>query len=337
MRTSKKLLSFFLAVVMVVTTCSVGITAFAQDNSKSIWTTDAKAQDAFDALNSLADDLLPGVLLGIDVIGGPICDKYAKNNPEKAKQLYAQYAKANGTKVSKLTDEEKRAAVKDAAAEVTTLSEALAGLQPMLIPLLGTIELGDVKKSIYTDQQSFVNAYYPGYNPSNFDYLNTDNSLSYYAIISICDTYANSNLLTTEEKNTLKEWKDALLPLSELGTSIENVIKKYSNKFNAENPNGVSYEQAPLSFLEEFDFAVEAADKAVIDGLCKGYNAQLKDYGISSSEINIDGIDKILYYYYGLGASDITATVTALSLLQQVTRLTSTVVLTLFNLVFLFK
>ncbi|MCH5314689.1 MAG: hypothetical protein J1E81_02150 [Eubacterium sp.] len=307
MRTSKKLLSFFLAVVMVVTTCSVGITAFAQDNSKSIWTTDAKAQDAFDALNSLADDLLPGVLLGIDVIGGPICDKYAKNNPEKAKQLYAQYAKANGTKVSKLTDEEKRAAVKDAAAEVTTLSEALAGLQPMLIPLInsaaGSIAGGEV---IYTDQQSFVNAYYPGYNPSNFDYLNTDNALSYYAIISICDTYANSDLLTSEEKATLKEWKDALLPLSELGTSIEKVINKYGSKFNAENPNGVDYRESPLSWLEDFDFAVEAEDKTIIDGLCKGYNAQLKDYGISASEINIDGIDKILYYYYGAGINDIT-------------------------------
>lgn len=33
-RTSKKLLSFILAVVMVVTSCSVGFTAFAADENR---------------------------------------------------------------------------------------------------------------------------------------------------------------------------------------------------------------------------------------------------------------------------------------------------------------
>lgn len=60
MKTSKKLLSFFLAVVMVITTCSVGFTAFAQDNSNSIWETSSDAEAAFNSLNGLADDYLPG-------------------------------------------------------------------------------------------------------------------------------------------------------------------------------------------------------------------------------------------------------------------------------------
>ena len=37
MKTGKKLLSLFLAVVMMVTTCSVGFTAFAADKDKGIW------------------------------------------------------------------------------------------------------------------------------------------------------------------------------------------------------------------------------------------------------------------------------------------------------------
>lgn len=308
MRTSKKILSFFLAVVMVVTTCSVGLTAFAQDNSKSIWNTDAKAQDAFDALNTLASDYLPGVLLGIGVIGNPICDKYAKNNPDKAEQLYAQYAKANKTTVSKLTVDDKRAAVKDAAAEQTTLGEALAGLQPLLIPLLNkgakSIAGGEI---IYTDQKSFVDKYYPGTDPSKFDYLNTDNQLSYYAIISICDTYANSKLLTDEEKNTLKEWKEILLPLSSLATSTDNVVKKYGEDFNANNPNGYDYTEAPLDALMEFDYNITDADKAIIDSLCNNYNKQLAEYGISESIIKIDSVAKILYYYFSTGKDVITA------------------------------
>ena len=49
MRTSKKILSFFLAVVMVVTTCSVGFTAFAKSNDNPLWkTTSVDADSAFD-------------------------------------------------------------------------------------------------------------------------------------------------------------------------------------------------------------------------------------------------------------------------------------------------
>ncbi len=68
MRTSKKILSFFLAVVMVVTTCSVGFTAFAKSNDNPLWkTTSVDADSAFDTLNKLADQL-PSLLMGI--VGG---------------------------------------------------------------------------------------------------------------------------------------------------------------------------------------------------------------------------------------------------------------------------
>lgn len=67
MKTSKKLLSLFLAVVMAVTSCSVGMTAFASESDKSIWTTEADSKSTYAALNQIVDDYLPA-LLNIDVI-----------------------------------------------------------------------------------------------------------------------------------------------------------------------------------------------------------------------------------------------------------------------------
>lgn len=68
MRTSKKMLSLFLALVMVITSCSVGLTAFAADGNKTdsnleYWNDATTADEAFDALNTLV-----GSLLTIDAI-----------------------------------------------------------------------------------------------------------------------------------------------------------------------------------------------------------------------------------------------------------------------------
>ena len=67
MKTSKKLLSLFLALVMVITSCSVGFTAFAADGNKTdannaYWNDEADAQAAFAALNSIADTYVPKLL-----------------------------------------------------------------------------------------------------------------------------------------------------------------------------------------------------------------------------------------------------------------------------------
>lgn len=67
MKTSKKLLSLFLAVVMAVTSCSVGMTAFASESDKSIWSTEADSESTYAALNQIVDDYLPA-LLNIDAI-----------------------------------------------------------------------------------------------------------------------------------------------------------------------------------------------------------------------------------------------------------------------------
>lgn len=74
MKTSKKLLSLFLAVVMAVTSCSVGMTAFASENDKSIWSTDADSDSTYAALNQIVDEYLPA-LLNIDAVKTLLEDK----------------------------------------------------------------------------------------------------------------------------------------------------------------------------------------------------------------------------------------------------------------------
>lgn len=69
MKTSKKLLSLFLAAVMVVTTCSVGFTAFGAENTdsnNSYWNNETDAEAAFESINNLVDYFVPA-LLAIEV------------------------------------------------------------------------------------------------------------------------------------------------------------------------------------------------------------------------------------------------------------------------------
>ena len=66
MKTSKRLLSFILAVVMAMTACSVGFTALANEvnpQSESVFSAEnADAQGSIDALNGLINDYLPMIL-----------------------------------------------------------------------------------------------------------------------------------------------------------------------------------------------------------------------------------------------------------------------------------
>ncbi|MGN0515479.1 hypothetical protein [Eubacterium sp.] len=71
-KASKKLLSFFLAVVMVVTSCSVGFTAFAEEPQESYWNDVTEADEAFDAIGEIVNIVLPSILgikIGNETIG----------------------------------------------------------------------------------------------------------------------------------------------------------------------------------------------------------------------------------------------------------------------------
>ena len=142
MRTSKKILSFFLAVVMVVTTCSVGFTAFAKSNDNPLWkTTSVDADSAFDTLNKLADQL-PSLLMGIEAISKPVYEKGAKKL---------------GKTAAELTTKEKEQIVSE-----TTLQDLLGVLQPTLIGALAKTSQSDFVKSYIQTGMG---------NPEDYNYL----------------------------------------------------------------------------------------------------------------------------------------------------------------------
>lgn len=73
-KASKKLLSFFLAVVMIVTSCSVGFTAFADEKTgttEKYWNDVTSADGAFDAIGEIVNTALP-TILGIQINGQTI-------------------------------------------------------------------------------------------------------------------------------------------------------------------------------------------------------------------------------------------------------------------------
>ena len=102
-KTSKKLLSFFLAIVMIITSCSVGLTAFAKEpTNEGYWSQDANAESAFGALNDLVDAYVPALL-----------------NIEAIKNLL------EGSLGVKVTEE-------------TTIANVIEGASPFLMKALGT-------------------------------------------------------------------------------------------------------------------------------------------------------------------------------------------------------
>ena len=146
MKTSKKLLSLFLALVMVITSCSVGITAFAADGNKTdannaYWNDGTDAAAAFGALNSLTDAYVPE-LLNIPAV---------KNILENTLGM-------------EVTDE-------------TTISDVVAGASPFIMNLLG----GAVNKSDVLGTTSKIDEYYYSY----LDGDGTD-QISFYTLYAFC-------------------------------------------------------------------------------------------------------------------------------------------------------
>lgn len=273
MKTSKKLLSLFLAVVMVVTTCSVGFTAFAQDNKKSIWSTSSKASDAYDTLNGLADDLLPSVLMGIDSIGNPIYEKYAKELNKDADNLTAKE--------------------KEDIAAKATLQDVLAVLQPVLLGALGT------------SQSDYASKYFPGHDSSYYDYLvKDDGSISFFALYGLCRDYMSDENLSSETRATLSAWYQELRKIAnkELVDNTTDTIKKVADQF--EGIMSEDYASATLYELEQFfteeymTTEVSKEDYDIIKSSYAQYNAELAAYDVP---FEIETFPQLLYYCFGYG------------------------------------
>lgn len=111
MKTGKKLLSLFLAVVMMVTTCSVGFTAFAANRDNGIWKDSTSAKSTFDALTELVDTYLPALF--------------------------------NQEDVKKALEEKLGMTITD----TTSLQDVLEGVSPMVVTAVGSLLDGEVDSS----------------------------------------------------------------------------------------------------------------------------------------------------------------------------------------------
>lgn len=178
MKASKKLLSLFLAVVMVITSCSVGFTAFAADSktdtNNTYWDDGTDAEAAFDSLNDLVDTYIPQLL--------------------------------NIPAVKKLLEDNLGMTV----TENTTISDVVAGASPALMGLLGGTS-GD-KKDIINEKLSTAI-----YNPMNevyFSYIGGSDSdtMDFYSLYDFCNKNKNSsNREMKEYANSTLEKLDAIL------------------------------------------------------------------------------------------------------------------------------
>ena len=257
MRTSKKLLSFFLAVVMVVTTCSVGFTAFAAEKNDSIWSTKCGADEAFDTLNDLADDLLPELLINnIGLVGDGVFQKYAKDY---------------GKTYDKLTDKEKAEIVDKA-----TLTDVLQALQPTLI--------GALAKESQSDYAVRVGGGHPK-DPSYYDYLQKDGAIDFYTLYALCDDNRANKELSQSTRDTLTEWYNILKPIAnvEIVDTTEELLKRLYSDFD--NPfDGSEYKYSSLYALKSFyteeymNANTTAEERSLLEALYDEMNKTLEVY-----------------------------------------------------------
>ncbi len=174
MRTTKKLLSLFLSLVMVITSCSIRFTAFAADGNKTdtnlnYWNNATEAEEAFDALN----DLL-GSLIQIDAIKKLLED----NNI-----------------VNPVTSQ-------------TTLSDVVAGASPLLLNAFGEEVskedfLTEKYGSAYSDNKEVYDTTF-----SPLDAVNPkDGDWSFYRLYKFCEAgkEASNAALKKYCTDTLKE------------------------------------------------------------------------------------------------------------------------------------
>lgn len=282
MKTSKKILSFFLAVVMVVTTCSVGFTAFADEKNGSIWSTDANADAAYSALEALVDEFLPGALMGIDAISQGVYAKYAPD-----------YGKDNP---ADLTDAEKE----EINGKATT-KDVVAALAPVIYGALGK-----------TSQQDFANRIEgDGANASHYDYLQGMNgSLDFFTLYTLCEDYKDNQNLDKNSRDTLTEWYNQLKPLAmkyseasskaeaDMGRFMEiceDVYAKLAEYYETGGDiSSLSYYDISAK-AEEFQNALNlsAEDEAIVTSYLSYYSDMIKKLGYDKE---LKNIGDILYY-----------------------------------------
>lgn len=237
MKTSKKILSFFLAVVMVVTTCSVGFSAFAAEKNKSIWSTDCEADDAYAAIGGLVDQYVPSLLMGI--LG------------ENVEPIYKKYAGDYGTTADQLTDAQKE--------DIKTNKATVADILEALSPVIANVDLFGIKMSKADFMEQYKSVIGSGV-PEDYNYLDTaeEGTIDFYTMYNLCAKTLNDSSanLSDEARTELEAWYEALSILA----------GKYREKINmlngltdlaveiAKRSGAEKYSELSLAELKAIDF-----------------------------------------------------------------------------------
>lgn len=281
MKTSKKLLSFFLAAVMAVTSCSVGFTAFAAEKNKSIWSTACEAKDAYATLNELAN-MLPQLLLGIDAISKP---------------MYEKYAKSVGKSVDELTDAEK-----EEVAENATIPDLLGVLQPTLV--------GAIAKTSQSDYAKMIGS---GRSAEYYDYLlGREDSVNFFTLYGLCDKYMDSKELSKESRETLKAWKAELDKIADLDNpadaydaAVQGLLDQFESAIDDESAaDETALMDLQMFYSDEFFATVDADTIQMVKATYPKYQELINNYGL---DIKLDTEAPIsesfpLLVYYALGS-----------------------------------
>ncbi len=164
MKTSKRLLSLFLAVVMALTACSVGFVAFAQDinpkDNPAFSDKNASKEGSVEALTQLVDEFLPDILKMVP-----------KENLDKL-----------GLSIDRIAN----ADFKDGSIKSDRFYEFMAELSPLVISAIGGVS----KYTVLSDAKASMGANY--LDDLYYAYLDKEDAkISFWTLYSICSKYAD--------------------------------------------------------------------------------------------------------------------------------------------------
>ena len=283
MRTSKKLLSCFLALVMVITSCSVGFTAFAADGNKTdsnltYWNDATTSDEAFDAINNLVNGILQ-----IDAVKNLIVD--------------------NG--------------ILDEVTPTTTIADVVEGASPMLIKLLAGLDVSFISSLLGTDiqgikysKEEFLRSKFRDYRANAAKYNkwyepldgDEDDLLDFYTLYHLCDLHKDDGGELGDYCSSTLEALDTLfesIPEPVTKVTAQQKAKEWMDGVVAE----LSFAETPAMLADyeaaEYDGKTlaewTADDISATDGkyYLDYYNNVASDFGKDP----ITNLAQLMYYY----------------------------------------